>query len=128
MNLATTSENTKLKLPTGKIYSPSTKLEDIDKIIPFVNPSLNHLTRLIEERMNLDVLPQLRCDMSSVWPRFEIKNETSIIKEKHGGDFLEPLIELDVVVNMPPIKEWTAKVRIKKREKATLRIVDLEDY
>jgi len=37
-------------------------------------------------------------------------------------------MEFDVFVRMPPIKEWSARVKVKSVEKATPRIFELEDF
>ena len=38
----------------------------------------------------------------------------------------EDMLEFDIVVRMPPMKEWSARVRVKSVEKATPCIVEPE--
>jgi len=40
----------------------------------------------------------------------------------------EDILEFDIVVQMPPIKEWSARLRVKSIEKATPHIVEPEDF
>jgi len=71
---------------------------------------------------NLSTLFEI--DISSVYPHFEIKSETSLIGEAIEEVIPEEMLEFDVVVRMSPIKEYTARVRIKSIEKAIPHIVE----
>jgi hypothetical protein len=71
------------------------------------------------------LLSLLETDSSSIWPRFEMKSETSLIKEVAEEPISED-IEFDVVVRMPPVKEQKVLVRVKSIEKATLNVVEPE--
>jgi len=59
---------------------------------------------------------------------FESKNETSLIEEMLEITVPEDMLEFDIVVQMPPIKEWSARLRVKSVEKATPHIVEPEDF
>jgi hypothetical protein len=61
-------------------------------------------------------------DYSSVWPRFEIKNETFVdgVSEEM---ILERMVRHDFIVKMPPVSEYTIKVKIKSIDAATPHIV-----
>lgn len=80
--------------------------------------------RLKEPFFYRTLLALLETDSSSVWPRFETKSETSLIKEAVEEAIPEEILEFNIVVRMPPIKEWTTQVRIKSTEKATPHIVE----
>jgi len=68
-------------------------------------------------------------DYSSSTNQFsESKNKTSLIEEMLEITVPEDMLEFDIVVQMPPIKEWSARLRVKSVEKATPRIVDPEDF
>ncbi|MFH1562824.1 MAG: hypothetical protein ABIF11_05340 [Nitrospirota bacterium] len=59
-------------------------------------------------------------------PCFGIKNEPSLIEESFKKTIPEDIIEFNSVVRIPPVKEWTARVRVKSVEKAIPHIVEPE--
>lgn len=106
----------------------SSRVEEIDK-----NEAWNSLLSIWirEKRLKRPFLYQtlsslLEIDLSSVWPHLEIKNETSLLQETFEKVIPEEILEFDIGVRMPPIKEWTARVRIKSVERATPHIVEPE--
>lgn len=109
-------------------FSPSTGIEEID--IPDIWDRL--LSFLIQKQpkkqfyYNLSSLFEV--DLSSIEPHFEIKNETSLIEDIFKKTIPEDMLEFDIVVRMPPIKEWFARLKVKSIEKATPRIVEPEGF
>lgn len=73
-----------------------------------------------------NLLSLLEIDLSSVWPHYEIKSETSLmeIKEISEEMIVAGMIKYDFIVQIPPIRECTLRVRIKSIEKATPHIVE----
>ncbi|OFV68087.1 MAG: hypothetical protein SCAL_000727 [Candidatus Syntrophoarchaeum caldarius] len=69
----------------------------------------------------------LENDWSSVWPRFGIKNETSLIEERFEKRIPEDMLEFDIIVRMPPMKEWVARLKVRNVEKAMPHIVEPEE-
>ncbi len=67
-------------------------------------------------------------DLSSVWPRFEVKSGTSLIEVKEISEemIVAGMIKHNLIVQMSPIKEYTLRVRVKSIEKATPHIVGAE--
>ena len=122
----TMQEVTYQEYPIQEFSSPSTSIEEID----IRDLQVNMLFCLIRERLKKPFYPSLislfETDLSSIWPRFEIKNETSIFEEISERKIAENMLEFDIVVRMPPMKEWSARVRLKSVEKATPRIVEPE--
>ena len=113
-------------------YSPavSSEVGEMDKNDVWDN-LLSTLIR--EKRFRMPFLPYqslvslLETDWSSVWPHFEIKNETSLIEERFETTIPEDMVEFDIIVRMPPMKEWTARLKVRGVEKATPHIVEPEE-
>lgn len=72
------------------------------------------------------LFPQLEIDLSSVQPHFEIKSETSLIRETTEEAVPEEMLEYDVVVRIPPRKRYTIELRIKTVRRGEPRIVEPE--
>lgn len=90
----------------------------------------NLLSTQMSEQYNLyhSLSSMLETDSSSTQPRFEIKNEASLIEEILGTAVPEDMLEFDIVVRMPPKKEWSARLRVKNVEKAAPHIIEPEDF
>jgi hypothetical protein len=67
-------------------------------------------------------------DLSSVYPHFEPTNETYITEVLSEEDIINGMLERDFIIQMPPVKEYTVWVKVKSVEKATLRIVEPEEF
>ena len=108
----------------------SSEVEDMDKNDMWDN-LLYALVR--EKQFRMPFLPYqslvslLENDWSSVWPHFRIKNETSLIEERFKTTIPEDMVEFDIIVRMPPMKEWTARLKVRGVEKATPHIVEPEE-
>lgn len=75
-----------------------------------------------------NLLSSFEIDLSSVRPHFEPRIETSLIEESYEEILPEEMLEYDVVVRMPPLKEYTMWVKVKSVERATPRIVEPEGF
>jgi hypothetical protein len=77
----------------------------------------------------LRLLPLLEIDWSTVLrPFFEVKSETSLVEIKEISEeaIVTGVMKHDFIVRMPPIKEYTLRVKVKSIEKATPHIVEPE--
>ncbi|MHA1330003.1 MAG: hypothetical protein ACTSR2_02890 [Candidatus Hodarchaeales archaeon] len=110
--------------PIQYFSSPSTGIEDID-IIDILDSMLSNWVR---ERPKTpfyhSLISLLKTDLSSIWPHFEIKSETSMFEEIFEREIPKDMLEFDIIVRMPPMKERSARLRVKSVEKATPRIVE----
>lgn len=117
--------------PTQYISSPSTEIEEIDMMTSLENQISAQKPSVKSYR---SLLPFFKIDRSSIFfPRVEIENNTSLIEEvseevSEKTTVIEEMLELDIVVRMPPIKEWSARLRVISVEKATPRIVEPEGF
>jgi hypothetical protein len=112
--------------PIHYFSSESIGIEEIDLDIYSV---LSNWVREQPKRLFYpSLIPLLETDLSSIWPHFEIKNETSIFEEILEREIPEDMLEFNIVVRMPPMKEWFARVRVKGVEKATPCIVEPEGF
>jgi len=122
----TMQEVTYQDYPIQYFSSSSTEIKQID--ITDIWDSV--LSKWIIERPNRPVyhslLSLLEIDLSSIWPQFEVKTETSLFKEISEKEIPEDIVEFDIVVRMLPVKERTIWVKVKSVEKATPRIVEPE--
>jgi len=108
-------------------YSPSTGIEEID--IDIWDSVLSNWVRERPKRpIYHSLIPLLEIDLSSIWPHFEIKSETSLIEEILEKPIPEDMLEFDIVVRIPPIKVWSARLRVSSVEKATPHIVEPEGF
>ena len=114
--------------PIQYFSNPSTGIKEIDT----ENLRDSVLSKWIRERPKRPFYHSLiflfETDLSSIWPRFEIKSETSMLEEILGRETPEDMLEFDIYVRMPPMKEWSQQVRVKSVEKAAPRIVEPEGF
>ncbi len=68
--------------------------------------------------------PLFEIDLSSVLQRFEVRNET--FRQETTEFFPEEELEFNIFVRMPPVKRWTARVRVKNIRKATPHVSEPE--
>jgi hypothetical protein len=104
--------------------SPSTRIEEIDIADMWNNLLFNLEQEQPKTSFYLSLTRLLETDFSSVWPYFEIKNETSLIEKMLEIEFPDYMLEFDTVVHMAPIKEWSVQLRVKSVERATPCIVE----
>jgi len=121
----TVTEVTYPDYPSQYFSSPSTKLEGIDAIYIWDNALSNWTRKQHKKPFYHTIVHLLKTDLSSIWPHFEIKNETSmfeeeLMKKEHPDDMLE----FDIIVRIPPIKEGSARLRVKSVKKAVPHIVE----
>jgi hypothetical protein len=74
------------------------------------------------------LFPGLEIDLSSIQLYFEIKNETSLIEKPSEIAISEDMLEFDIVIRMPPKKEWSVRLRVESIEKAKPHIVEPEGF
>jgi hypothetical protein len=74
------------------------------------------------------LFPGLEIDLSSIQLYFEIKNETSLIEKPSEIAISKDMLEFDIVIRMPPKKEWSVRLRVESIEKAKPHIVEPEGF
>lgn len=114
--------------PIQYFSNPSTGIEEIDIINLWDSVLSNWIRERPKRPFYHSLILLFETDLSSIWPRFEIKSETSMLEEILGREIPEDMLEFEIVVRMPPMKERSARVRVKSVEKATPRIVEPEGF
>jgi len=114
--------------PIQYFSTSSTGIEEIDIMDIRDNLLSTWMRKRPKKLFYHSLIPLLEIDLSSIWPHFEIKNETSLIEGMLEMAVPEDMLEFDIVVRMPPMKEWSARLRVKSVEKATPRIVEPEGF
>jgi len=126
--IITLEEVTNQDYPIQYLSSPNTSIQEIDISYFLINFHFN-LTRLNIRRSSFFNLTSIfETDLSSIWPHFEIKNETTLLKETLAEEFIEDMFEFDITVRIPPKKEWAAQVKVKSLGKAIPHIVEPEEF
>jgi hypothetical protein len=74
------------------------------------------------------LLPSFEIDLSSVYSQFESKIETYVTELLSEENIVSGMLKQDFIVRMPPVKEYTVRVKVRSVEKATLRIVETEGF
>ena len=127
--LITIQEVTNQDYPIQYLSSPSTSIIEEMDIRDFLINILSNLMRQNIKRLPyLSLISMLEADLSSIWPRFEVKSETALFEETLVEKFMENMLEFDIVVRMPPLREWSARVKVKSVEKAKPHIVEPEGF
>jgi len=120
-----------LDYPIQYPSSMSSRIEKIDK-----NETWNRLlTTLLKERhlksqfLYQNLLSLFEIDLSSVYPSLDIKikNETFLLEETFEKIISEEFLELDIFVQMPPLKQWTTRLKIKSVKSAIPHIWEPEE-
>lgn len=105
--------------------APSSKIEiDMEEILSELLVNWAREKTLKKPIPYQALLPLFEIDLSSVLPRFEVRNET--FKRETIEIFPEEELEFNIFVRMPPVKRWTARVRVKNIRKATPHISEPE--
>lgn len=106
----------------------SMKEIDISEVLDSLFSIWIRQKRLKEPFSYQNLLSLFEIDLSSVWPRFEAKSETTLmeIKEICEEMIVAGMIKHDFIVQIPPIREYALRVRVKSIEKATPHIVEPE--
>lgn len=110
-------------------YSPSTKIEGLDVDIVGIR----------FQRLSSSRSLRFGSDLSSIWPRFEMKNETSLIEtevameEKASKiiteeDIALAMVEHDFVVKIPPKKRYKIQVLVRSIKKGEPRAVGPNEF
>ena len=116
----------------------SSEIEEIDKNDIWDNllSTLIREKRFRKPSLYHNLIFLLENDWSSVWPRFGIKNETSLIgelsKEKISKEISEEIIaiemlEHDFVVKMSPRRKYKVHVLVRSRRKGEPRAVEFDN-
>lgn len=107
------------------VFTGSSREEETD-----VSEELDSLfSLLMSQRLDFlyqNLSPMFQVDVSSIYPRFEPENETYPNGELSEEEIISEMIESDFIVRMSPVKEYTARIRIKSAEKAIPRIIEPE--
>ena len=112
------------------LSSPSSDIDKVDiaelwnELSSFI-PSISGTQR--SARMLLPLFYLLEIDHSSVRPRLEPKNET-FVEEISEQMIMEKMTKHDFIVKMPPVSEYTIKVRVKSIEQAVTHILTPEEF
>jgi hypothetical protein len=114
--------------PIQYFSSPSTGIEEIDIMEIRDNVLSTWMRKRPKEPFYYSLISLFEIDLSSIWPHFEIKSEIPLIEEILEKVIPEDMLEFDIIVRMPPMKEWSARLRVKSVEKATPRIVEPEGF
>ena len=126
--LITMQEVTNQDYPIQYLSNPSTSIEEMDIRDFLINILSNLIRQNVKRPSYLSLISILETDLSSIWPRFEIKSETALLEETFVEKFMEDMLEFDIVVQMPPLREWSARVKVKSIEKAKPHIVEPEGF
>jgi len=120
---------------TQHFSNPSTEIKQID--ITDIWDSV--LSKGIIERPKRPIyhslLSLLEIDLSSIWPHFEIKTETSAIEEAGKNiteiisedELISEMVEQDFVVRMPPKKRYKIHVVVRNVKKGKPRVVEPDE-
>ena len=106
---------------TGSAFDTSCKAESHNSL----NSPL--CITLVETLRALTLRALLKVDSSSVLPRFEVTSDTYSIEPILDERIPDDMLEYDVVVRMPPKREYSVVIKVVSREKAVSRIVE-PDY
>lgn len=105
--------------------APSSKIEmDMEEIFSELLVNWAREKTLKKPISYQALLPLFEIDLSSVLPRFEVRSET--FKRETIEIFPEEGLEFNIFVRMPPVKRWTARVRVKNIRKATPHVSEPE--
>ena len=117
--------------PIQYFTSPSTGIVEMD-IMEIWDSVLSTWIRKLSEKLSYpDLTSLLETDSSSIWPHFEIKTETSLIKGLttiSEEDIAMEMIEHDFVVKMPPKKRYKIQVHVRNIRKGKPRPVELDEF
>lgn len=123
--------------PIQYFSSPSTGIEDID-IIDIWDSVLSNWARERPKRpFYHSLISLLETDLSSIWPHFEIKSETSSIegvgREKatetiSEEDIALEMIKHDFVTKMSPKKKYKIHVLVRSVRRGEPRIVESDEF
>ncbi len=108
-------------------FTGSSREEDIGEML---DSRFFIMTRqeLHREPFSFQRPPELfEIDLSSVYSQTESKIETYITKLQSEEDIISGILKQDFIVRMPPIKQYRVCVNVKSVEKATPRIVELDE-
>lgn len=111
--------------PYEPTNSVNTEEMDFEELFPRMIFSFNNQT-MLGKVIYIDINRLFNIDLSSVIPRFEPTNDTSI------GDIVEEdiinkdMLEYDIVVKMPPKNKYSIELEVKNIKKATPKIVEPE--
>jgi len=120
---------------TQHFSNPSSEIKQID-IIDIWDSVLSKW--IIERPKRPDyhsLLSLLEIDLSSIWPHFEIKTETSAIEEARKNiteiisedELISEMVEEDFVVRMPTKKRYKIHVVVRNVKKGKPRVVEPDE-
>lgn len=125
------SYHVETSIPIQNVFTGSTKEEETDRgeLLGIVDlPEHPRLFKVAIPTPYGSLLALFHVDDSSVYPHFEARTETSLIKEAPRELTPEDILEFNIVVRMPPVREYTVHARIRSVERATPRIVKPEEF
>jgi hypothetical protein len=109
-------------MPTGS----SVEIDTVEELnILFASLMNQRFKRLILYR---SLIPLFEIDLSSVRPRFDMKSETfeTGVKEISEDMIVAEMLKYDIVIHLPPVREYPIKIKVERVEKATPRVVEPE--
>jgi hypothetical protein len=114
-----------------------------------IDPASSLDTSNLENRKNIEYYYNFETDVSSTKPSFKVNNESLFLFEHDternitrnvqsleemasdnisDEDILLAMQDHELIVKMPPIKEYKIRVKVKSVEKASPRIFNLEEF
>jgi len=119
-----TAQDVKTKSYTIQgVFTGSSREEETD-----MSEELDRLfSLLMSQKLDFlyqNLLSMFQVDVSSICPRFEPENETYLTGELLEEEIISEMVGSDFIVRMSPVKEYTARIRLKSAEKATPRIIE----
>jgi hypothetical protein len=109
-------------MPTGS----SVEIDTVEELnILFASLMNQRFKRLILYR---SPIPLFEIDLSSVRPRFDMKSETfeTGVKEISEDMIVAEMLKYDIVIHLPPVREYPIKIKVERVEKATPCVVEPE--
>ena len=130
----TMQEVTYQDYPIQYFSSPSTEIKQID-ITDIWDSILSRIIERPKRPVYHSLLSLLEIDLSSIWPHFEIKRETSSIEEAGKNiaeiiseeELISEMVEQDFVIRMPPKKRYKIHVVVRNVKKGKPRVVEPDE-
>lgn len=105
-------------------FAGSSKIDEREKgddRLPFVLGK-----KLVKKPFTYRLLPLFDVDISSRYPHLKAKSVSALSEKVFDEALPEEMMEYDVFVRMPPLRDYTIRVKIKSVEKAIPRVVEPE--
>jgi hypothetical protein len=70
----------------------------------------------------------VQTDVSSIYPRFKLRSETSLVEKLSEEEIVVEMLEHDFIVRMLPKKSYTIELEVTNIRRAKPRIVEPEEF